>query len=105
MISLTSALIIGAPFIGLGLVFIYAAFFSPPEGPDFGQSVLNRTNTTKPVQTYNFQKVNKTEPSISELIRRNATIGDLIKSNAGFLYSSLAAEEVRPEPWSSRESR
>lgn len=45
-------------------------------------------NKTQPVQTYNLPKVNKTVPTIGEILRR---------SNAGFLYS-MAAEEERPEP-------
>ena len=45
-------------------------------------------NKTQPVQTYNLPKVNKTVPTIGEILRR---------SNAGFLYS-MTAEEERPEP-------
>jgi hypothetical protein len=99
MVSASSLAIISLPFIRLAAIFIMAAL--DPQTWDTGNST-----TTKPVQTYNFPKLNKTLPSIGELTRRNATIGDwinmtLTRSNAGFLYHSLAAEEERPEPGAS----
>jgi hypothetical protein len=48
-------------------------------------------NKTQPIQTYNLPKVNKTVPTIGEILRR---------SNAGSSYA-LTAEEERPESWAS----
>jgi hypothetical protein len=68
----------------------------PLTAPRYDPSKFNHTNTTQPVQTYNLPKINSTSrfnsivPTIGEVLRR---------SNSGFLYHSLAAEEETPKPW------
>jgi hypothetical protein len=74
----------------LNLPSLYPYGLPPFDLNDYNITKNNTTNTTKPLQTYNFPKVNRSNvPTIGEVLNM---------SNAGFLYSMAAAEEEYLEP-------
>jgi hypothetical protein len=61
---------------------------APLSAYKYGANITN--NTTDQTTSKEEEPKNTTIPTIGEVLR---------KSQAGFLYSSMAAEEERPEPW------
>lgn len=95
----------GIAITGVG-VFLYDSIQHPqqPQGNNLVAQVRNNISQ-------GLTDPSKVTPGTFYLSKNNTTgllepkYGNPFQSRAGFLYSSLAAEEERTEPWASRISR